>query len=90
MILPGIFLEDISGHFCPETNEDKKSGNKIPKKSGGSKNKNKSAKKSVLPKADRKKAGTRTHVPRNKFFGPETQDLVLIGNATRTHCVIAV
>ena len=51
-ILPGILLEDFSGHFSHKN--EKKSRDKIRKKSGGSKIKIREKKKSFLPKADPK------------------------------------
>ena len=46
-ISPGIFLEDFSGHFFPHKNAERKSGEKMRKKSGGSKNRIREE--SVLP-----------------------------------------
>ena len=48
-ILPGIFLEDFSGHFFPTKMRRKNPARKSAKKSGGSKIKIRE--KSVLPKA---------------------------------------
>ena len=62
-ILPGIFLEDFSGHFSRRKNPARKSA----KKSGGSKIKIRE--KSVLPKAGPKKSGKTqksTHIGKEK------------------------
>ena len=53
-ILPGIFLEDFSGHFYPQKMRRKNPAGKSAKKSGGSKIKIRE--KSVLPKAGPKKS----------------------------------
>ena len=55
-ILPGIFLEDFSGHFFPHKKREKHSATKSANKSGGSKIRIREN--SALPKTDPNKSGT--------------------------------